>query len=560
MPDSTWSVASHDVVPPMDFELQLGEVPTYLHALLRAEHTEFLPPYTAVRTRIGEVIDENAQRTRPGAQPPRADVSPERLRTWKKVFEEFGLLYVEDDQRLRSTALGRLVNDLHDDLRQQVEGANDHIIRLGLSVLSRHTLRNPTVSADYPADTDIHPYRAIWRACRALDDRLHWEELNRGLMGVLQEGDVEAAIAAIAIARAACAGDYSTPEAVAALGPPAVDDGAQTRRRVTPWLTKAALGGVLMSQNGEGYWLLNPQFIPLIDEALSEPPVVPPGAMASQKTYLDYVAAGAESTPLEPGSSEQDVFDQAVRAARRYGSHKIIALSGLPSTGKSRMARMVADALSDNDPYRVEEIQFHESTTYDKFVEGFVPRRDGSGFELLPMTLRVINDRALRDPGQRTYVLLIEEFTRANVHAVLGELLTFIEHRGRKFRLLLSQKETQIAENLIVIATMNPRDKSALSLDQAMIRRLHQISIPPSSAVLNEIAKANLDATTATRLTEWFDRFVGILPFGHGEFSDARNPSELRELWNGTLIHFFTDGSGQVRPLFREAVDAYPWQ
>ena len=560
MTDTTWSVASHDVVPPVDFALHLGEVPTYLHALLRAEHSEFTEPYTEVRNRISEVIDENSQRARPGAQAPRPDVSPERLRTWKKVFEEFGLLYVEDDQRLRATALGRLVNGMHDDLRKQIEGANDHVIRLGLSVLSRHTLRNPTVSAAYPPETDVHPYRAIWRACRALDDRLHWEELNRVLMGVLREDDVESSISHIQSIRASVGGSYTTSSAVEALGQPCVAEGAETRRRITPWLTKAGFGGVLLSSDDEGFWHLNPTYLPLIDSELAEPPVVPDGAMNSRRTYLEYVASGATTAAHEPGHSERTVFDETVAAARRYGSQKIIALSGLPSTGKSRMARMVADALSENDPYRVAEIQFHENTTYDKFIEGFTPRRDGSGFELLPMTLRVINDRALRDPGRRTYVLLIEELTRANVHSVLGELLTFIEHRDRKFRLLLSQQETQIAKNLVVLATMNPRDKSALSLDQAILRRLHQISIPPSSEVLRELASANLDPTTATRLCDWFDQFLGILPFGHGEFSDAHSPNELRALWRGTLVHFFTDGSGQVRPIFRDVVDTYPWQ
>ena len=94
-----------------------------------------------------------------------------------------------------------------------------------------------------------------------------------------------------------------------------------------------------------------------------------------------------------------------------------------------------------------------------------MPRPWGEGFELTPKTFRVINRRALLDRTGARYVLLIEEFTRANVHSVLGELLTYVEHRDRPFRMALSQEDERVAPNLVILATMNPRDKSALLLD-----------------------------------------------------------------------------------------------
>src|SRR5207245_8283846 len=75
------------------------------------------------------------------------------------------------------------------------------------------------------------------------------------------------------------------------------------------------------------------------------------------------------------------------------------------------MLRVVADQLTDGDPLRLKDIQFHESTTYEDFIEGFVPRPNGQGFERRDKTFRIINQRALDDPG-RIHVLLIEEFTR----------------------------------------------------------------------------------------------------------------------------------------------------
>src|SRR6202008_80603 len=123
--------------------------------------------------------------------------------------------------------------------------------------------------------------------------------------------------------------------------------------------------------------------------------------------------------------------------------------------GKSRLAKLAVARITGGDPYRSMEIQFHESTSYDDFIEGFVPKPSGEGFEMVRKTFRVINRRARLDPSGAPYVLLIEEFTRANVHGVLGELITYVEHRDRPFRLAISQEEEAVAENLILLATMN---------------------------------------------------------------------------------------------------------
>jgi 5-methylcytosine-specific restriction protein B len=117
------------------------------------------------------------------------------------------------------------------------------------------------------------------------------------------------------------------------------------------------------------------------------------------------------------------------------------------------------------------------------------------GFVVLPGVFTEWNERAHQDP-EHTYVLVIEELTRANVSAVLGELLTFIEYRNEPFELPISRRSITVADNLRVIATMNPRDRSALELDDAVVRRMRVIACPPSVAQVREVLERSVDGAS----------------------------------------------------------------
>lgn len=566
MPDSApaatpWSVAKHDTIPQVDLWLNPLETHTYLFAFLTADGEKFEPPYEAVRTRVEKIIEESKSRERQG-QAPSKDVADQRLRTWKAIFESFGFLHTDAVQNIiRLSPLGRAVRSLYDEVNRSIEGANDHLATLGIAVLNRHLLYNPIDGESYPKDSDLRPFRLIWRSMRELDDKLHWEEMNRVLMKVNYRHQVDAAIKHIRDVRKQFNGIYDK-KALESLGDPAVSEGAETKRRITPWFTRAGFGGMLISGTDDehGYRHLVPTYRHLIDGALKDETPNPTEALVSRAAYLHYLADQSAISPPSGTVDDEADIQKVVAAAERYGGSRIICLSGIPGTGKSRLAKLAAARLADYDPYRFEEIQFHETTSYEDFMEGFVPRPSGEGFELVRKTFRDINRRARLDPAGSRYVLLIEEFTRANVHSVLGELITYIEHRDRQFRLSLSQEEERIAPNLVVMATMNPRDKSALVLDDAISRRLYRIPVDCSVERLNSMLDGTLEATMLLQLAEWFRKYQSVLPFGHGAFADARSSGDLNEIWNGSIRYFLLDVAGEVRQQFRDLEKEFPWR
>jgi hypothetical protein len=491
-------------------------------------------------------------------------VSEQRLRTWKAAFEEMGLLTVDDGGAIKATRFGRAIVDGLEAVDDVLARSNRHIAELGAQVANRVILAKPDgrglAPAGLPGDADLLPLRVIWRAFRRLGDRLHWQDINRVLGHLHYEREVDAGLDQIARFRRRYSTNYpTTPEDLSTLGESTLTDDP---RHITPWFNRAGIGGMLIPSEADssGFRTLPAASISIIDGLLGDPlPVPPPEALTNREAYIAYLMEPVErASRPRLHAKDASLADRILAAVREFGNRRVIVLSGLPGTGKSRIARIVADQLTDGDPLRLKDIQFHESTTYEDFMEGFVPRPDGQGFERRDKTLRVINQRALDDPS-RTYVLLIEEFTRANVHSVLGELLTFIEHRGRKFTLPLSQNEISVAPNLVVLATMNPRDRAAMTLDDAVTRRMHRIPVPPSVQSLRDMLDGTVTDSDLTLLSKWFAAYIDILPFGHGVFAGASSPESLRSIWLGTVVPLLADPLGRVPEAYKAAHDAFPF-
>jgi len=269
--------------------------------------------------------------------------------------------------------------------------------------------------------------------------------------------------------------------------------------------------------------------------------------------------------PMTFGTETLKLIDQVVEASGRFGGESLIVLSGVAGTGKTLIALAAAQRLSGH-PLFVKQIQFHQAYSYEDFVEGLRPSPSG-GFSVRDGIFVHWNDAALRDPGNK-YVLLIEEFTRTNISAVLGELMTYVEHRNREFELPISRRSMRVAHNLVFMSTMNPQDRSALEVDDALLRRLRIIECPPSVSQLREMLTGRMAAGLIDAVAKMFEEcgkifpdFNEMMPFGHGMFAGVTDEAGLRALWHQRIKHLLRRSAQVPAHPFAKTIDSlYPWK
>ena len=192
--------------------------------------------------------------------------------------------------------------------------------------------------------------------------------------------------------------------------------------------------------------------------------------------------AGPIPDPIDAAAEdlliERAFFDDIVGLLEDKGQ---VILYGPPGTGKTFLAQRLAEALAPKPEDRT-LVQFHPSTSYEDFFEGYRPEEGPDGqivYRLTPGPLARMAERAAEYP-QRRQVMVIDEINRANLPKVLGELLFLLEYRDKAISTLYRPDgEFELPESLWFIGTMNTADRSIALVDAALRRRFHFVPFFP---------------------------------------------------------------------------------
>ncbi|MEA2098120.1 MAG: AAA family ATPase, partial [Patescibacteria group bacterium] len=211
-------------------------------------------------------------------------------------------------------------------------------------------------------------------------------------------------------------------------------------------------------------------------------------------------------------------------------------LYGPPGTGKTFLAKKFAEehwklGRSENESggfFKI--VQFHPSYNYEDFVRGVQVRTEKNDQDKSEIVYESVNrilghmaqaalikwEKAKKEAketlGENTtkndieniakeavekFVLIIDEINRANLAAVLGELIYALEYRDKPVETPYEVEATidgqkgagkttklTIPPNFYIIGTMNTADRSIGHIDYAVRRRFAFIPCPPDAEVI----------------------------------------------------------------------------
>lgn len=231
-----------------------------------------------------------------------------------------------------------------------------------------------------------------------------------------------------------------------------------------------------------------------------------------------------------------------------------VILQGAPGVGKTFAAKRLAySIMGQKDTSRVAMVQFHQSYSYEDFIQGYRPSK--GGFELENGAFYKFCKEAEED-NERPYFFIIDEINRGNLSKILGELMMLIEKdkRGEKIKLLYSNEWFTVPQNVRIIGMMNTADRSLALMDYALRRRFAFFDFAPafsSEGFKNYLAEKNspkleslITVVESLNNTISSDESLGDgFRIGHSYFC---TDDEITDEWLKSVVEY------EVIPLIKE--------
>ena len=240
---------------------------------------------------------------------------------------------------------------------------------------------------------------------------------------------------------------------------------------------------------------------------------------------------------------------------------KNIILQGSPGVGKTFLAEKLAySILKETNDFHVEKVQFHQNYSYEDFIIGYKPTKDG--FELQRGVFYWFCKHAAKDPNGK-YFFIIDEINRGNLSKVFGELLMLIEKdkRGKQLKLAYGGELFDVPSNIYIIGMMNTADRGLATIDYALRRRFSFYEVAPAfgrdkfKALMKNNGISDAMISKVNSLMIALNTFIADEPqsglgegfrIGHSYFCSKPVDGQEEEEWYNSIVKY------EIKPLLEE--------